>query len=69
VQPVLAASRRRLALRGLGDGQVAPLGLRGGGGNRGKVVLAVQKFLWQGTCYQQLQVKNYGLELVETSLS
>jgi hypothetical protein len=29
--PALAARRRRLALRGLGDGQAAPLGLRGGG--------------------------------------
>jgi hypothetical protein len=29
-QPALAASRRRLARRGLGDGQAAPLGLRGG---------------------------------------
>ena len=29
-QPALAARRRRLALRGLGDGQAAPLGLRGG---------------------------------------
>ena len=28
-QPALAARRRRLALRGLGDGQAAPLGLRG----------------------------------------
>ena len=28
--PALAARRRRLALRGLGDGQAAPLGLRGG---------------------------------------
>src|SRR4029453_16957048 len=29
-QPALAARRRRLALRGLGDGQAVPLGLRGG---------------------------------------
>jgi len=29
-QPALAARRRRLALRGLGSGQAAPLGLRGG---------------------------------------
>lgn len=29
-QPALAARRRRLALRRLGDGQAAPLGLRGG---------------------------------------
>jgi hypothetical protein len=29
-QPALAASRRRLALRGLSAGQAAPLGLRGG---------------------------------------
>src|SRR5262245_53899890 len=35
----------------------------------GTLHLAVKKFLWQGTCYQQLQVKNYGLEPVETSLS
>src|SRR5215468_10196895 len=34
----------------------------------GTLHLAVKKFLWQGTCYQQLQVKNYGLEPVETSL-
>ena len=31
-QPVLAARRRRLALRGWGDGQAAPLGLRGAAG-------------------------------------
>src|SRR5262245_7756473 len=35
----------------------------------GTLHLAVKKFLWQGTCYQQLQVKNYGLEPVETSLA
>src|SRR5262245_44871495 len=29
-QPALVARRRRLALCGLGDGQAAPLGLRGG---------------------------------------
>src|SRR5262245_44374631 len=29
-QPALAARRRRLALRGLGAGQAAPLGRRGG---------------------------------------
>jgi glycogen debranching enzyme len=45
----------------LRDGQVwLPLGT---------LHLAVKKFLWRGTCYQQLRVKNYGLEPVETSLS
>jgi glycogen debranching enzyme len=45
----------------LRDGQVwLPLGT---------LHLAVKKFLWQGTCYQQIQIKNYGLEPVETSLS
>jgi glycogen debranching enzyme len=35
----------------------------------GTLHLAVQTFLWQGTCYQHLQVTHYGLEPVETSLS
>ena len=35
----------------------------------GTLHLAVKKFLWRSTCYQQLQVKNYGLEPVQTSLS
>ena len=35
----------------------------------GTLHLAVKKFLWRGTCYQQLRVKNHGLEPVETSLS
>jgi N-terminal domain of (some) glycogen debranching enzymes len=44
----------------LRDGQVRlPLGT---------LHLAVKKFLWRGTCYQQLRVKNHGLEPVETSL-
>ncbi len=35
----------------------------------GMLHLAVKKFLWQGTCYQQLRVKNHGLERVELSLA
>jgi glycogen debranching enzyme len=31
--------------------------------------LALKKFLWRGACYQQLRVKNYGLERVETFLA
>jgi glycogen debranching enzyme len=43
------------------DGQVlAPLGT---------LQLALRKFLWQGVCYQQLRVKNHGLDPVETSLT
>ena len=34
----------------------------------GTLHLALKKFLWQGACYQQLRVKNHGLEPVETSL-
>jgi glycogen debranching enzyme len=35
----------------------------------GTLHLAVKKFLWRGVCYQQLRVKNHGLELVEVSLA
>jgi glycogen debranching enzyme len=35
----------------------------------GTLHIAVKKFLWQGACYQQLRVKNHGLELVKMSLS
>jgi glycogen debranching enzyme len=35
----------------------------------GTLHIALKKFLWQGVCYQQLQVKNHGLESVETSLT
>jgi glycogen debranching enzyme len=35
----------------------------------GTLYLALRKFLWQGVFYQQLRVRNYGLEPVETSLS
>ena len=35
----------------------------------GTLHIALKKFLWQGACYQQLRVKNHGLEPVETSLS
>jgi glycogen debranching enzyme len=31
--------------------------------------IAPKKFLWQGVCYQQLQIKNHGLVPVETSLA
>ncbi|HKB40139.1 MAG TPA: amylo-alpha-1,6-glucosidase, partial [Gemmataceae bacterium] len=35
----------------------------------GTLHLALKKFLWQGTCYQHLRVKNHGLRLVTVSLS
>jgi glycogen debranching enzyme len=35
----------------------------------GTLHMALKKFLWQGVCYQQLQVKNHGLGPVETSLA
>jgi glycogen debranching enzyme len=45
----------------LRDGQVrVPLGT---------LHLGLKKFLWQGACYQQLRIKNHGLEPVDTSLT
>ncbi len=45
----------------LRDGQVRlPLG---------SLHLAWKKFLWQGVCYQQLRIKNYATEPVETAIS
>ena len=35
----------------------------------GTLHIALKKFLWQGVCYQQLQVKNHGLVPVVTSLA
>jgi glycogen debranching enzyme len=35
----------------------------------GTLHLALKKFLWQGACYQQLRVRNHGLEPVATSLT
>ena len=35
----------------------------------GTLHLAMKKFLWQGICYQQLRVKNHGLELIELSVA
>jgi glycogen debranching enzyme len=35
----------------------------------GTLHLALKKFLWKGVCYQQMRVKNYALEPVETTLS
>jgi glycogen debranching enzyme len=35
----------------------------------GTLYIAVKKFLWQGVCYQQLRVRNQGLEPLEVSLS
>jgi glycogen debranching enzyme len=35
----------------------------------GTLHLAAKKFLWRGVCYQQLRVKNHGLEPVEISLA
>jgi glycogen debranching enzyme len=35
----------------------------------GTLHLALRKFLWQKTCYQQLRIKNHGLELVRTTLT
>jgi glycogen debranching enzyme len=45
----------------LRDGQVRVL--------LGTLHLALKKFLWQGACYQQLRVRNHGLEPVATSLT
>jgi glycogen debranching enzyme len=35
----------------------------------GTLHLALKKFLWQGACYQQLRIRNHGLEPVETALT
>ncbi|HKI36633.1 MAG TPA: amylo-alpha-1,6-glucosidase [Gemmataceae bacterium] len=35
----------------------------------GTLHLAVKKFLWRGVCYQQLRLKNHGLEPVNMSLA
>jgi glycogen debranching enzyme len=35
----------------------------------GTLHLSLKKFLWQGTCYQQLRIKNHGLEAVDTTLA
>lgn len=35
----------------------------------GTLHLSLKKFLWQGTCYQQLRVKNHALVQVDTSLT
>jgi glycogen debranching enzyme len=35
----------------------------------GTLHIALKKFLWQGVCYQQLRVKNHGLQPLEVSLS
>src|SRR5260370_24697718 len=34
----------------------------------GTLHLALKKFLWDGTCYQQLRIKNHGLESVAGSV-
>ena len=45
----------------LRDGRVwAPLGV---------LHIALKRFLWQGVCYQQLRVRNHGLQRLEFSLS
>src|SRR6185295_865074 len=35
----------------------------------GTLHIVQKKFLWQGVCYQQLQVRNHGLGLMEVSLT
>jgi glycogen debranching enzyme len=35
----------------------------------GTLHLSLKTFLWQATCYQQLRIKNHGLEQVESSLT
>jgi glycogen debranching enzyme len=35
----------------------------------GALHIALKKFLWQGVLYQQLQIKNHGLAVVETSIT
>jgi glycogen debranching enzyme len=35
----------------------------------GTLHLSVRTFLWQGACYEQLQIKNHGLERVESQLA
>jgi glycogen debranching enzyme len=34
----------------------------------GTLEVSLTRFLWDGVCYQQLQIRNYGLQTVETSL-
>ncbi len=34
----------------------------------GTLHLSLRKFLWQGVCYQQLRIKNHGLEPVDTHI-
>ena len=36
---------------------------------RGTLHLARGKFLWEGVCYERLQIRNYGLAAIEISLS
>jgi glycogen debranching enzyme len=35
----------------------------------GTLHLSIKQFLWQGACYRQLRIKNYGLEAVQTNLT
>jgi glycogen debranching enzyme len=35
----------------------------------GTLHLSLKKFLWRGACYQQLRIKNHGLECLNTSLT
>ncbi len=34
----------------------------------GTLEVSLTRFLWNGVCYQQLQIRNYGLQAIETSL-
>src|SRR5580658_4560318 len=34
----------------------------------GTLQVSLSRFLWNGVCYQQLQIRNYGLQTVETSM-
>ncbi len=34
----------------------------------GTLEVSLTRFLWNGVCYQQLQIRNYGLQTVETSM-
>jgi glycogen debranching enzyme len=54
------------------DAALAPAATGSADGVRialGTLHLSIKKFLWQGACYQQLRIKNHGLEPVETSLT
>jgi glycogen debranching enzyme len=59
---LLRASPRTIDSRGTGTDMGVRVTL-------GTLHLALKKFLWQRACYQQLRIKNHGLEPVATNLT